>query len=406
MGNVYNSISIIFFVLLCILSARRQEISIRPALVLPVLLFVLMALSLLWSLDVKSSLRALGKEASLLFIPLAFFLIRRLNRKCTDDVLKNYSLVICLFALYCLTRAIVRYTTTGSPEVFFYHELSGPGLNAIYLSILVSLALFEFLSKKNKTFWGYGAMLMLLFVVFLLSSKNIIIVDIALIITYYLFFSGLPKKTALITTALFCILAAGMGYYGKIHERIAHEIEPAQVTVTSTGVHNVTISEAWLNTNFSNNDYFNGTAFRTYQLRIFIEMLQEEPILFTGYGLNASIKKIEQKGIEHNIYRSGTNGHVGYNKFNFHNQYIEAFADMGVFGFLLVVAMVLINLKNGIRSKYFVHIAFAILMISLFLTESFLWRQRGVVFFTLFYCLFNDVRSVKHINMPQESEAL
>ena len=405
MGNVYNSISIIFFVLLCILAARRQEFSIRPALLLPILLFVLMVLSLIWSLDTKSSLRALGKEASLLFIPVAFFLNRRLNRKCTDDILKNYSIGMCIFAMYCLCRAIIRYSSTGNHEVFFYHELSGTNLNAIYCSVLLSLALFEFLSKKNKTFWGYAAMLFLFVTVFLLSSKNVIIIDIVLIIIYYLFFSGLTKKVALTTTFVFCIMAAGLGYYGKIHERILHEMQPATLPTTSQGVHNVTIGEAWHNDKFTSNHYFNGTAFRAYQVRIFTEILRENPVLFTGFGLNASIIKVEEKGKEHNIYRGDGREGVGYTKFNFHNQYVEAFADLGIFGFLIVVAAAVYNLVNGIRLKYFVHIAFAVLMISLFLTESFLWRQRGVVFFTLFYCLFNDYVSVRHAKLPLQSPA-
>ncbi len=138
-----------------------------------------------------------------------------------------------------------------------------------------------------------------------------------------------------------------------------------------------------------------------YQVRIFTEMLHEDPIFFTGYGLNASINKIDAKSMEHNIYRGEDKRTGGYNRFNFHNQYVEAFADLGVFGFLLIVAMVVVNLINGIRLKYFVHIAFAVLMISLFLTESFLWRQRGLVFFTLFYCLFNNLLPVSHLIKPK-----
>ena len=59
--------------------------------------------------------------------------------------------------------------------------------------------------------------------------------------------------------------------------------------------------------------------------------------------------------------------------------------------------MLFVNLKNGINNKNFIHISFAVLMISLFLTESFLWRQRGVMFFTIMYCLFN-VRIPKYLN--------
>ncbi|MXN92583.1 hypothetical protein GR160_15245 [Flavobacterium sp. Sd200] len=391
LSNIYNSISLIFFVLICVLSAKKQEISLRFPLLLPILLFGIMVLSLCWSLDSKISLKALGKEASLVFIPLAFILNRRLNRRAVDDILKNYSLAMCLFCLYCIIRATVRYSSSGNIDVFFYHELSGPDLNAIYCSALISLALFEFISRKNKTFWGYIATLFLLIMVFLLSSKNIIIIDVALIIVYYIFFSGLTKKAITITVCLFCLFASALGYYGKIHERIAHEMRPVAVPTDITGVHNVTVGEAWKTDRFTNNHYFNGTAFRAYQIRIFTEMLQEDPIFFNGYGLNTSSIKVDQKAAEHNIFH-GSGEVVGYNKYNFHNQYVETFADLGFFGFLIVIIIVLVNLINGLTAKYFVHIAFAVLMISLFLTESFLWRQRGVVFFTLFYCLFNDLR--------------
>jgi len=403
MGNVYNSISIIFFVLLSVLSVRRQDVSFRPVLLLPILLFLLMALSVVWSIDCMASVKALGKEASLIFIPLAFFLNRRLGRRGVDDILKNYSISMCVFGLYCLIRAIVRYTTTHDANVLFYHELAGHGLNAIYLSVLFSLALFEFLSKRRKTIMGNVSMLFLLVMVFLLSSKNIIVIDIILIISYYLFFSGLAKKAMITAIVTFCVIAAGLGYYGKIYERFVHETETGTVTST-VGIHNVTVYEAWNNDTFSQTDYFNGTAFRTYQIRIFTEMLQEDPIFFTGYGLNTSSKKIEQKGSEHNLYH-GNEDNVGYNKLNFHDQYVEAFADLGIFGFLIIFIAAVINLKNGIQQKYFVHIAFAILMISLFLTETFLWRQRGVVFFTLFYCLFNDLYPQRVLRLPQEQKA-
>ena len=84
-----------------------------------------------------------------------------------------------------------------------------------------------------------------------------------------------------------------------------------------------------------------------------------------------------------------TNDNQGYQTKNFHNQYVQNFAELGVFGFLILIIMLFVNLKNGLVNKDFIHIAFAILMISLFLTESFLWRQRGVVFFTILYCVFN-----------------
>ena len=184
--------------------------------------------------------------------------------------------------------------------------------------------------------------------------------------------------------------------FGKIKERFYLEFQSNSgksishnvVTGIPEGVHNVSIYEAWNNEKFTPNDFFPGTAFRVYQARLFFEFLNDEPIFWNGFGLNASFKKLEEKAKNYNVF-TGNDELEGYQKKNFHNQYIQIFAELGLIGFVLLVLILFINLKNALNNKDFIHIAFAILMISLFLTESFLWRQRGMIFFALFYCLFN-----------------
>ena len=100
------------------------------------------------------------------------------------------------------------------------------------------------------------------------------------------------------------------------------------------------------------------------------------------------INKLQEKEKQYHLY-------PGYGTFNFHNQYVQNFAELGVIGFLLLLLMLFLNTKKAFNSKDFMHIAFAVLMISLFLTESFLWRQRGVLFFMLLYALFNMESSLK-----------
>jgi O-antigen ligase len=121
---------------------------------------------------------------------------------------------------------------------------------------------------------------------------------------------------------------------------------------------------------------------------MFLEIMKEENVFFQGLGLNASYKKLEEKGLKYNVFQ-GNEITEGYQKKNFHNQYIQVFSELGLIGFVFLILILFLNLKNALKNKDFIHITFAILMISLFLTESFLWRQRGVVFFTVFYCLFN-----------------
>ena len=225
---------------------------------------------------------------------------------------------------------------------------------------------------------------------------------VLLIFIYLFFYSKIANKMRLRNLVVLLVLIALVFSFGKIKERFYVEFQSNSgksishnvISGLPEEVHNVSIYEAWGKEKFSPNDFFPGTAFRVYQARLFFEFLKEEPIFWKGFGLNASFVKLEEKGKFYNVFL-GNETAEGYQKKNFHNQYFQNFAELGIVGFLLLIMILAINLKKALKSKDFIHIAFAILMISLFLTESFLWRQRGVVFFTAFYCLFNIANNIQ-----------
>jgi O-antigen ligase len=360
-------------------------------------LYLLMVVSVFWSIDAENTKTALFKEIPLLLIPLCFLFFQELTKETKQKIIKYYSYGIVLFSVFYLFKAIIRFYISQNVDVFFYHELVTKEVNAIHVSVYVAIAFFYFFIKSIKSTFDYAAIVVLFLMVFLLSSKNIIVVFIGLMIVYQLFYAKSAKKLRLKNLIVFTVLLFSFAFIGKIKDRFKQEYETIMTDSTVNDViakgggiiYNVSIKQAWTNSTFQPNDYFPGTAFRVYQFRIFIEMLQEDGIFWNGYGLNASYSKIAQKGVFYNVFL-GTSEMQGYQTKNFHNQYVQNFAELGVFGFLILIIMLIINLRNGINNKDFIHIAFAILMISLFLTETFLWRQRGVVFFTTMYCLFNS----------------
>ena len=326
--------------------------------------------------------------------------------------MEYYSYGILLFVLYYSLRAIVRFFILHDSRVFFYHGENNVDfglvpklLNAIHFSVFVAIAFFCFFIKKVKSNYDLILSGILFGFLLLLSSKNIIIVVLFLILIHVFFFSKVSHKMRLKNLIVFGIIVALFFSFGRIKDRFKTEFQTNDnksltanvIEGIPESVHILSIKEAWCNDSFTPNDYFPGTAFRVYQLRIFTEMMTENNIFLTGFGLNASYPKIKEKAIEHNVYL-GEEGKEGYQNKNFHNQYLQNFAELGLFGFLILVIMLFINIKNAYKSKDFVHFAFSILMISLFLTESFLWRQRGVVFFTLLYCIFNTKTTLKILN--------
>lgn len=399
-GYAYNSVAIVLFVGYSFLSYKKQNISVSYVLLAPIALYMLMVASIAWSIDVPLTVKALSKEAALFFIPIAFFFNRKVISISRRGILKGFSIVMCFFAFFYFLRAMYRYFEGGNIGVFFYNELSTPIVSAVYLSAIFAIAYYYFLSVKNKRFFDYLGLVIMMVMIGLLMAKVTIAVSVLLTAVYISFFASVPKKTRIAGAAIFVVLGMSLVYISRTTTLFPAEYttnipEMEKLAEEKIELNKVTPHEAWSKQAFSENDYFNGTAFRIYQARIFGELVQEEGKIVTGYGLNASIKKIEEKSKEHNVFEGGVLNQR-YARQNYHNQYIEAFSDLGILGLLLVLTMVLINLKKSLSDKDFVHMAFAFLMIALFLTESFLWRQRGVVLFILLYCLFN-------IKLPEKS---
>jgi len=393
LGYAVNSIALGIFFGVSLITLKKENFKIQKNLVLPFLLYLLMVLSLIWTLSVSRTLSSLSKEIPLFLIPLGFFIIKPFTKDQVYKILKYYSYGMLGYAIFYFIKAAVRYLITKDISVFFYHELVTKDLNAIHVSVYMSLACFYFMSKKNKQFIDKMAIALLVITILFLSSKNVVIVFLALTVLYYFFYSDISKKAKYVSGIGIILILISLTFVKQVRDRFLVEVK-TNVTENTLAegdgmknVYNVSIRQAWNNEKFQPNDYFPGAAFRIYQIRIFLEMMKEEPVFFTGYGLNASNIKVEEKAKEYNV-------HEGYGKYNFHNQYIQNFAELGFFGFLILFAMLFINVKNAFKDKYFLHIAFAILMITLFLTESFLWRQRGVIYFTMLYCLFNSERLV------------
>ena len=398
-----NNVFFGLFVLSVLYQIKKKDFFYSKEIVLPILLFSLMSFSYFWSIDKSLTLKSISKEIALLLIPVSFLLLKPLSKEVKNKIIKHYSFSILVLVIYFLIRALIRYFILKDSSVFFYHGeyyndsgLVPKELNAIHVSVFVAIAFFYFYTLPKSITNSLINLTLFAFIV-LLSSKNIILVFLVLISIHFLFISKSSNKMRLRNIVIFITIISFIFTFGELKKRFEIEFKSNSDKSLSSnviqgmpkGVNNLSIKDAWTKEKFSPNDFFPGTSFRVYQARIFFEFLQEDNIFWKGFGLNASYNKIEEKGIYYNVFQ-GTDKIEGYQKKNFHNQYIQVFAELGIFGLLILLLILFINLKNAIKHKDFIHIAFAVLMISLFLTESFLWRQRGVVFFTLFYCLFNS----------------
>lgn len=398
----FGSISCFLFILSSILFVKKKKLVVTTGLLLPVVFYLIMVLSLIWTKDFDSTFAGLQKEVLFLVIPVIFILCDFELETYVERIFKYFSYSSVVAAICFISNAVLNFYKTQNYNAFFYHSLVSLDLNAIYIGAFSSFALFYFLSLQLKRIRHFISIAILLLFIILLSSKIIFFIDFLLVIIYYIYFSKTPEGIKVVTifsVAVFIFFS--IFNVPEVKQTILKEYETSFVDNTlveedfekSNGkYYNVSLNQAWSLEHFNKEHFFPGTALRVFQVRVFKEMLDEQNIFFTGFGLEASQPEIEKKVEEHQLF-------LGYKVFNFHNQYIQTFAELGVFGFIILVLMLVVNLKNAIYNRNFLHLVFALTMIILLLTESMFCRQRGIIFFIILYCIFN---SAEHSKLTKE----
>ena len=396
--NIFVSIATIGFVVTSIF-LKKEKFNFKIAFLVPILFFTIMAISLFWTKDFENSLSGLQKALTFLVVPVVFFVIPIFSKESLNRIFRLYSFAMVLYVILYITIAGINFSKTQNTNVFFYNNLVPEDPGAIYMSVFASFALFYFVQLNHRETIEKAALSVVTLFLFLLSSKSIITVDFIIIVCYYAFFAKISSSTKMLTiVSVSLFLFCSIFFVKEVRERFIIEYETAFVDNTlknslekvTDKIHNVTVKEAWNSKQFHQDDFFPGTALRVYQVRSFKELLLEKKIFFTGFGIEASQEQIRIKAKQNNLF-------YDYGEYNFHDQYIQTFAELGIFGFIVLVLMLFLNIKNAFTKKDFLHIAFSITMIMLFLSESFFCRQRGIVFFVLLFCLFNSSRNDRSI---------
>lgn len=371
----FSSISLIAFFAVSLFSAFYHKKSMHLGYWIPMALFLCMILSLTWTEHWEKSIRGLERQLPFLLIPLAFWLMPKVTRSVLNFALFVFSVGLSFLGLGLMLKALISCINGAGTEVFFYHSLvSIFDLNAIYISVMVSLSLLFMIFYKRRTLWNVSISLVLLLFLVLLSSKNLIIITILSIIVGFLISRKFNFKRwsvlIFIGLTVFTLL-----FYSPLKSRWVTEF-------------NTDIKDALTCEGFNENYPWTGASFRLFQARIFYESFNENKVWFTGFGINAAQARIAEKQNEYYLY-------CGYNTYNYHNQYVQTFAELGVFGFIVLLLLFVILFRSYLRHKELMILFFIIVMASAFFTETYIWRQRGMIHFLTLYCLFIHLFSGK-----------
>ncbi|MCF6349957.1 MAG: O-antigen ligase family protein [Flavobacteriaceae bacterium] len=358
-----NSISIVIFILFFTIKYKSFSLKNIFVFTLPIILFLIQIYSFFISTDKQEALNKFIPYLPFLIFPLGFSSILK-NKKPIHLDKSLFYLVYGVFSIliYALIRTVI--------DIIFYNKRFDYGRGGelilnytphhVYLGvfILFSILLISYLFSKNKL--GKKMLLIIPFlylILFLLPSRSILLISFILfpIILFTFIRKQLSKKQLII---IFTLTIATIISCFILLDYTRHKITHAYYNLM----------------NLEKEKTFNGVDDRKKIWKSSFELIKNKPII--GYGIGDAQKELNKIYKKNGFYKSNMNAH---------NQYLQFIMDYGLVFTLLILLLIMMLLLKLLKHKnYFYFISIFILLL-VFLTESLLNRQLGIVFISLIF---------------------
>ncbi|MBA4056763.1 MAG: hypothetical protein C0490_18760 [Marivirga sp.] len=257
----------------------------------------------------------------------------------------------------------------------------GIGIHPAYLSLYIAFSIAILLIKTHEqsgiTKFASGTIILFLSLVVVLLSSRIVTLSLIIIFVVINIRMIIHRKLSASVALLALILViSSLVYFNPVSRyRNLQEIINTPLNVESNKV------------------YRNSTEIRASLWWLGIKSYaQVNPFLGTGTGdVQEIIKSTSQ---EYNISNS-------LNTFDPHNQFLFILIGLGAFGLIIFLALIIFSIYHAFLLQDYLFAIFIFLFTTLCFTETVLERQKGIVFFAIFFSL--QAFSVKGNNLRLSS---
>lgn len=337
-----------------------------------IILYLIMILSLFWSIDFETTKEALFPNLRILVIPLLFSLLPKFSTEEKQHIFSVFSRGMVIFSLGLLLRAVIRFSNLNVPSLFTHYQLVDFwGLNRVEVSVFLAIALFFFIIHFNYKLKTLLMVMILGLMILLLSSKTVVITTILIsgVLIWLKLQSKKQKTYFLVLIIPFVFLIIFLSNH-LINKQFISEMKPR-------------ISEILHFDHFGQNYYLNGAELRILNTRFMWENLNNDHAWWTGYGLKASQIKIDEKIEEYDLYN-------GYKNYHAHNQFVRYILDLGILGGVIIMYIFILGFKMIWRHGDLFSLAFLVLFFLYFMTDAALYTQRiTYLFISIYFILFH-----------------
>ncbi|MFM7431645.1 MAG: O-antigen ligase family protein [Flammeovirgaceae bacterium] len=325
-----------------------------------ILFFVILLVGLIYSQDFQMGFRQVETNLSFIGIPLIFAAFTKIVPNRLKEIFSAFILGCLIASLFCLTKAIITYLQTGDIKAFFFYNFTGPidshpTYFAYYLIFAIACGLYflYYETQPSPTYWVI-ALTIFLFLILLLTGGQTAYISVLLIFSFFILKFLLDDKSERkgIVAAIIVILTFAMF---------------AVLLFIQNG-------EALLELS-SQNDYWERMVLWESALKA-----NTNPLLGVGTGdYNLVLNEYYR---DHNLLKYANDN------FNSHNQFVQIYFSNGIVGLCGLITLLARPLYLSIKYQNPLGVIVFFPFIIYGVTEVFLSRFQGVVFFVLIHQIF------------------
>ena len=244
-----------------------------------------------------------------------------------------------------------------------------PSYLAMYLNVAIAWLLVNLIRNKyinTHNFIIYSVLIVILFsiVIVLLSSKSGILTLFLMLVMFFSYLIFYKKKYIQGAIGIVCFILSiffvSHFFHGTM-ERVKYALA------------------AFSEENLKNNESIESTSLRIFIWRASNTVIKNNIIVGVGTGDSKEelMKEYERRNM----------GYVLSSKLNAHNEFYQVFISLGIIGFLLLVATLLVPMREAFKSSNLIYSSFLLIIVFNFFFESMLETQAGVMFYAFFNSL-------------------
>ena len=358
---------------------KFQALLKQPLAIILMLFYLLHLFSMSYTENSAEGWNDLVLKISLFLLPLFMMSTSFISAHQRIFILKLFALLMMLMACSDLVLSLLEFRESARSQVFFYvgltHFLPGqPHYVSWYYSMALFISMHQILTgNKWKLLWGVGVVLLLISLALLSSRAYFLAFTVVSVISLV---KAVKTNTISKRSLNKILLALGL-FIGAIfllpntNARINDGIVEVQKLLGSD-THKETNPRIPL---------------WTYGLKI----IADQPVF--GYGAGDAKQVLNEVLKESDFMRwnGQRNVPISEKNFNFHNQYLQTWAEVGVLGFLLLIFLMIRPFY--LKDQHPLFLIFLGLTIIGFITESMLQRQAGVLFLAFMYPLLSGLKN-------------